>query len=257
MDTLDDHGKMLYDNYINARNEWTSYVAPIAQNYIRDLLNKANKKYYRFDYLFAQYGYKVAEDITSCDNSDKPENIKKLYRKLSLLFHPDKFKTNENLFKFIKTQYDENNATKLSKINEDIDILLDFSYEQIEDYIKCQTNITETATPHYDPKDYDYTTTLQYQMFIKNNINIKDYYSPDELINHIENDYILDREMDYYTRNKDTDENIRIGLEKRLSKTQKELDKARQEWDDAKKQLEDAKKILREFECQIIPGSTY
>ena len=154
MDTLDDHGKMLYDNYIKARNEWTSYVAPIAQNYIRDLLNKANKKYYRFEYLFAQYGYNVTEDITSCDNSDKPKKIKKLYRKLSLLFHPDKFKTNENLFKFIKTLYDENNTTKLSKINEDIDILLDFSYEQIEDYIKCQSNITEK--PIIDLADYDY-----------------------------------------------------------------------------------------------------
>jgi len=253
MDTLDDHGKMLYDNYIKARNEWTNYIAPIAQNYIRETLNKANKKYYRFDYLFVNYGYSVAEDITSCDNSEKPDNIKKLYRKLSLLFHPDKFKTNDNLFKFIKTLYDNNDITKLTKINDDIDILLDFSSDEIEDYIedaiKCQSNITETPVT-IDLTDYDYTTTLQYQMFIKNNINIKDYYSPDELINHIENDYILDREMDYYNRNKDTDENIRIGLEKRLVKTQKELEKANQEWDNAKRQLEEAEKRLRECECK-------
>jgi hypothetical protein len=78
---------------------------------------------------------------------------------------------------------------------------LDLSYDEIEDYIKCQTNTTDTPMPDYDPKDYDYTTTLQYQMFIKNNINIKDYYSPEELIVHIENDYILDREMNYYTMN--------------------------------------------------------
>lgn len=254
MDTLDDHGKMLYDNYIKARNEWTNYIAPIAHDYIRDLLFKANKKYYRYDYLFVNYGFSVAENITSCDNSDKPENIKKLYRKLSLLFHPDKFKTNENLFKFIKTLYDNNDITKLTKINDDIDSLLDFSSEQIEDYIedaiKCQTNVTDTPIPDYDPKDYDYTTTLQYQMFIKNNINMTDYYSPDELINHIENDYILDREMNYYNMNKDVDENIRIGLEKRLSKTKKELEKANQEWDNAKRQLEDAEKRLRECECK-------
>ena len=232
MDTLDDHGKMLYDNYIEARDEWTNYIAPIAQDYIRDTLLKANKKYYRFDYLFVNYGNKIYDDITSCDTSAKPDNIKKLYRKLSLLFHPDKFKTNENLFKFIKTLYDKNEETKLSKINNDIDILLDFSYEQIEDYIKCQQDIIpETNTvdnmTDYNPKDYDYTTTLQYQMFIKNNINMKDYYSPEELINHIENDYILDKEMNYYVMNKDTDENIKIGLEKRISKQMRELEQVK------------------------------
>jgi curved DNA-binding protein CbpA len=247
MDTLDDHGKMLYDNYIKARNEWTNYIAPIAQNYIRDLLSKANKKYYRFDYLFAQYGYKVTEDITSCDNSEKPENIKKLYRKLSLLFHPDKFKTNENLFKFIKTQYDNNDITKLSKINEDIDILLDFSYEQIEDYIKCQSTIVITEKQESAPADYDYTTTIQYQMFIKNNINIKDYYSPEELINHIENDFILDSEMQYYVMNKDMDDNIRIGLEKLVIKKDKELAQVRKEWEESKKKLEEAQKRLDEI----------
>ena len=250
MDTLDDHGKMLYENYIKARTEWTNYIAPIAQDYIRETLTKANKKYSRFDYLFVNYGYNVAEDITSCDNSNKPENIRKLYRKLSLLFHPDKFtpkgcKTNENLFKFIKTLYDNNDITKLSKINDDIDSLLDFSYDEIEDYIKCQINITDKPIT-IDLTDYDYTTNLQYQMFIKNNINIKDYYSPDELIDHIENDYILDKEMNYYVMNKDTDENIRIGLEKRLNKHLRELEQIKKAYSEAQQELAENEKKLAE-----------
>lgn len=249
METLDAQGKMLYDNYIKARNEWTAHIAPIAQQFIQDTLKNANKIYYRFDYVFANYNINMAGELTSCDNSNKSPHVKKIYKKLSLLFHPDKFKVNDNLFKFIKTKYDNNDTTILSKMNNDIDILLDFSCEEIDDYIKRQSSTTNKPIITDETQDYDYTTTMQYKMFISNNINMKDYYSASELINHIENDFISDKELQYYNIYKDSDDNIRIGLEKRvakkneelnvarqqLTKTQKELNTLRQELDEAKK----------------------
>jgi hypothetical protein len=252
MDTLDEEGKMLYDNYIKARNEWTTYIAPKISEYFTKKLNDANKKYYRFNYLFFK---NVAEDITSVDVSNKPENLKKLYRKLSLLFHPDKFTpkdcdANDNLFKFIKKLYDEDDITKLSKINDDIDILLDYNSDMIDNYIMVLEGKTVVENKPVDIGDYDYTQSLQYIMFIKNEFNINHYYTPDELINHIENDYITDSEIAYYNRMKD-DINIMIGLERRIAKKEKECHEVKAKLAKALKEQEQAEEELRILQEQL------
>jgi hypothetical protein len=257
MDTLDEEGKMLYDNYIKARNEWTTYIAPKISEYFTKKLNDANKKYYRFDYLFFK---NVTEDITSVEVSNKPENLRKLYRKLSLLFHPDKYspkgsspkgsETNDNLFKFIKKLYDEDDITKLSKINDDIDMLLDYDSNEIDNYIMVIEGKTVVENKMNDIGDYDYTQSLQYIMFVKNQFNIKDYYTPDELINHIENDYILDSEMAYYNRMKD-DVNIMTGLERRIAKKDKERQEVKEKLAQALKEQEQAEEELRILQEQL------
>ena len=249
MDTLDEEGKMLYDNYIKARNEWTTYVAPKIAEYFTKKLNDANKKYYRFNYLFFK---DVAEDmdITSVEVSNKPESLKKLYRKLSLLFHPDKYSLSDNLFEFIKKLYDEDDITKLSKINDDIDILLDYDSSEIDNYIMVLEGKTVVENKPVDIGDYDYTQSLQYIMFIKNEFNITHYYTPDELINHIENDYISDSEMAYYNRMKD-DVNIMTGLERRIAKKDKERQEVEGKLAQALKEQAQAEEELRILQEQL------
>lgn len=249
MDTLDEEGKMLYDNYIKARNEWTTYIAPKITEYFTKKLNDANKKYYRFNYLFFK---DVAEDmdITSVEVSNKPESLKKLYRKLSLLFHPDKYSLSDNLFKFIKKLYDEDDITKLSKINDDIDILLDYDSSEIDNYIMVLEGKTVVENKPVDIGDYDYTQSLQYIMFIKNEFNINHYYTPDELINHIENDYISDSEMAYYNRMKD-DVNIMTGLERRIAKKDKERQEVEEKLAQALKEQAQAEQELRILQEQL------
>ncbi len=255
MDILDEEGKRLYDNYIKARNEWTTYIAPRISEYFTNKLKEANKKYFRFDYLSFK---NVTEEHTSADVSNKPENLKKLYRKLSLLFHPDKFtprgsfpkgcNKNDNLFKFIKKLYDENDITKLSKINDMIDTLLDYDSDMIDNYIEMLEGKTIVENKMNDIGDYDYTQSLQYIMFVKNQFNIKDYYTPDEMINHIENDYLTDTEMKYYNMMKD-DINIMTGLEKRQIRLEKEHQNLKEKLDQALKeqaQAEEELRILRE-----------
>jgi hypothetical protein len=257
MDTLDEEGKMLYDNYIKARNEWTTYIAPKITEYFTKKLNDANKKYYRFDYLFFK---NVTEDITSVEVSNKPESLKKLYRKLSLLFHPDKYTPkgsspngsihSDNLFKFIKKLYDEDDITKLSKINDDIDMLLDYDSSEIDNYIMVLEGKTVVENKMNDIGDYDYTQSLQYIMFIKNEFNINHYYTPDELINHIENDYISDSEMAYYNRMKD-DVNIMTGLERRIAKKDKERQEVEEKLAQALKEQAQAEQELRILQEQL------
>jgi hypothetical protein len=241
MDTLNEEGKMLYDNYIKARNEWTNYIAPKISEHFTKQLKDANKKYYRFDYLFDK---NVTDDITSVEVSNKPESLKKLYRKLSLLFHPDKYSQNDNLFKFIKKLYDENDTTKLSKINDDIDMLLDYNSDMIDNYIMVLEGKTVVENKSVDIGDYDYMHSLQYIMFVKNQFNITDYYTPDELINHIENDYIMDSEMAYYNRMKD-DINIMTGLERRNTRLDKEQQNLKDKLSHAIKEQADAEDKLR------------
>lgn len=243
MDTLDEKGKKLYNDYIKARNKWTTYISPKVTEYFQKTLKDANKEYYRFNYLFFK---NITDDLTSCDITNKPENLKKLYRKLSLLFHPDKFKTNDSLFKFIKNLYDSNNLTKISKINDDIDMLLDYNSDMIDKYIMTLEgkNIVTEQGETVDVQDYDYTTTLAYIMFIKNQINLNDYYTPEELINHIENDHITESEMQYYTMNND-DPNIKIGIEKRIIRLKRENTIMKEKLAQSMKQVADAEEKIR------------
>ena len=113
-------------------------------------------------------------------------------------------------------------GTKISKINDDIDILLDYDSDMIDNYIVILEGKTVVENKPVDIYCYDYTQSLQYIMFVKNQFNINHYYTPDELINHIENDYITDSEINYYNAIKD-DINIMTGLERRQAKKDREL----------------------------------
>jgi hypothetical protein len=90
MSHLTEEGQKLYDAYINAKKAWTVYVEFHAKYAFNKKFNELGKKYYKYDYK-----YYIPKDEAAMMNDMKDNKkiqsakTKKVYRKLSLLFHPN------------------------------------------------------------------------------------------------------------------------------------------------------------------------
>jgi hypothetical protein len=193
---LDNHGKKLYDDYIEAQNTWFTYVKPKAYKIFNDHLNEQNKKFYKFEYYTSKINMndkKYSTDTSSDDN-------KKIYKLLSKKFHPDKFHkiNSDKFFAKINKAIDENNTNFLESIIEKTEKILQFSDDEFTKFYESINN---------DDNDIELSSTLSYQFYM-NKINKKDienmYFTEDELIKEIESTYNLnfvqfcfDRYRDY------------------------------------------------------------
>lgn len=230
MDLLDEYGKKLYRAYLKSKQEWLDYVTPLATNFTLNKINESGKIYNRFSYLYfkieseeekaerieREKKYNTVSTELQFESTKASEECRTLYKKLSLMFHPDKFKTNDNLFKYIKTSYENNDIDVLNQIFQDILIISEKTADEIDDYIKNIPII------HKEILEDDFTQTTAYKNFAKNKVDLDFYMSQDEMINHIENDYLLTNELKYYQLLSKTDKIIELGLIKRETRLQKE-----------------------------------
>ena len=106
---MDNTEQILYSNFIKAQKEWVNYIRPVATKSFNDRLNELNKKYYRYQYY---------STIRTTDNVVGNTEIKQLYRKLSLKFHPDKFQKNGYIFVLLTKMYETGDQKSLEYINE-------------------------------------------------------------------------------------------------------------------------------------------
>ena len=255
MDSLDEYGKKLYRAYLKAKQEWLDYVTPLATDFTLNKIHESGKVYNRYSYLFfkVESEEEKAErierekkyDTVSTELQFEPikvsEECRTLYKKLSLMFHPDKFKTNDNLFKYIKTSYENNDIDVLNQIFLDILIISEKTSDEIEYYIK---NIPIIRKENLET---DFTQTTAYKNFTKNKVDLEFYMSLEELVDHIENSYLLKDELKYYEKLSETDQIIKIGLTKREIRLKDEeiRDLKREcELQELKKQLHDKEKEI-------------
>lgn len=99
---LDEKGKELYENYISSMKKWIDYIKPTAYKKFNDYIEKSGKKYNIHEYYIIKYDTNINDQVQS------PDIITK-YKKLCLLFHPDKFNNTQstNLFTLIQKLYNE------------------------------------------------------------------------------------------------------------------------------------------------------
>lgn len=225
MDKLDEHGKKLYQTYLKAKKEWLDYVKPLATNFTLNKIQESGKIYFRFSYIFINNREKTCKTISpelQVDNVKDREECRTIYKKLSLKFHPDKFKTNDNLFTYINASYENNNYDVLTKIFSDILIILEKTTDEIDQYIQNIQNIQNLPFIHKENVETDFTESTAYHNFLQNKVDLQYYMNPDELINHIENSYMLDDELLYYNSIAEIDETVKLGLLKREIRLQNE-----------------------------------
>jgi hypothetical protein len=229
METLDEHGKKLYRAYLKAKQEWIEYITPIATDFTLNKIHETGKIYNRFSYLY----FKIETDLEKeerlkreTDNIMSPElkydciksseECRTLYKKLSLMFHPDKFKTNDNLFKYIKTSYENNDFDVLAQIFSDSIEISEKTSEEIDKYIRNIPII------HKEQIENDFTQTEAYKNFTKNKVDLDFYMTQKEIADYIENSYLVTNELKYYELLGKTDDVIKFGLLKRELRLQNE-----------------------------------
>jgi hypothetical protein len=204
--------KKLYDEYITSYKKWVQYIELKIKYKHSELLSKNNKKYYKYEYLNT-----YITDIINENNIDTQSTESKLkYKKLSLLFHPDKFSTTTSIFSFInKHKYniqileiiDSISDKILDKTKEEIDIIIDKLYNKEfidkilslhksshnKDYFSIITLIDMISEDKYTE---NYMNTITQSMAYKYYLNEKEgknildlHWTEDELIKEIMTSY--------------------------------------------------------------------
>lgn len=128
METLDQTGRLLYDSYINARDAWIAYIRPIAIVKLNNYLSSTGRVYNKYEY------YTIAYDLMkdkSVHQLNKPINkdIMAKYKKLCILFHPDKFihPSSSELFCLLKKWFDSGNSSMLDMLDHISHFILEIS----------------------------------------------------------------------------------------------------------------------------------
>lgn len=129
METLDPAGKLLYDSYINARDAWISYIRPRAIAKLNNYLSSTGRAYYKYEYYTdTTYGF-MKDKSTTIQNKPKTPDMVAKYKKLCILFHPDKFKhsSSSELFCLLKKWFDAGNASMLDILDRISHFILEIS----------------------------------------------------------------------------------------------------------------------------------
>jgi hypothetical protein len=144
-----DEGKKLYEEYIKSYKAWIQYIEMKIKYKQSEFLSKNNKKYYKYDYLSMYDNITNLYNEKSLTESTQSAESKLKYKKLSLLFHPDKFNITTSIFSFINKH--KSNIKILELLDSISDNILDKTKEEIDNII----------------------TKLDNEKFINNIINLK------------------------------------------------------------------------------------
>lgn len=116
---LDEEGKQIYNEYMTSLNKWCLYVREKTIVHLNEHLTKTGKIYNSNEYYNASI--KNFIDNSSDKSSDKPSaKLNTQYKKLSLLFHPDKFHNvlGNALFTIINKFYNDGNEFMIEIIDD-------------------------------------------------------------------------------------------------------------------------------------------
>lgn len=120
MDTLDPEGLVLYQAYIKARDDWVAYIRPKAIQKLNDYLSSTGKKYYKYEYLHHKQ-YEYLADARELFSKERPKSkeLEAKYKKLCILYHPDKFQhsSSGDLFCTIRKFYDDEDEVMLDVLD--------------------------------------------------------------------------------------------------------------------------------------------
>lgn len=207
--------KKLYDDYITSYKKWIQYIELKVQYKHSELLSKNNKKYYKYEYLNTNI-----TDILENNIDTQSTESKLKYKKLSLLFHPDKFSTTSSIFSFInKHKYnieileiiDSISDKILDKTKEEIDIIIDklnnkefidkilslhkssYKLSHNKDYFSIITSTDMISEDKYTEKYMNrITQSMAYKYYLdekEGKIILDSHWTDDELIKEIMTSY--------------------------------------------------------------------
>jgi hypothetical protein len=201
LDLLDDEGKQLYNDYITATKKWVQYISPKADANFNTYINTTKKLYNKYSYLTEQY-LQISENI-NCTSSIQSKDLTAKYKKLSLLFHPDKYHNanNSKMFILIHQFYSNNNEIIINIIDTISHIILDT--ENIDNLVTNleNSNITEILES-YDKNNH----TELFRLLNNPNLiaNTSDSKETKTISDDIYTEYIFSENYKFYKQCKQT-----------------------------------------------------
>ena len=206
LDTLDDEGKQLYNDYLTATKKWVEFIAPKADAKFNTYINTTKKIYNKSelsDVMFRQYSCKFSSNIKTT-SSTQSKDLTSKYKKLSLLFHPDKYHNpnNSKLFVLIKQFYNDNNEIIINIIDNISHIILDTP--NIDNLVTNleNPNITQILQSYDQTNHTEIFTLLNNPNPIINNCNTQDTITPDS--DEVYTAYIFSEKYRFYQQCKTT-----------------------------------------------------
>jgi hypothetical protein len=125
MDELNDEGLKIYNDYKIHVIRWQNYIKSKCIVKLHTYLNTSGKVFDKNEYWLQKY-MNTKEETNDIIQS---QNMHSKYKKLCLLFHPDKFNNprNTEFFQLINKLYSENNILLIDAINNASYIILELS----------------------------------------------------------------------------------------------------------------------------------
>lgn len=150
-ETLDATGQELYRAFIQSRDAWIGYIRPKAIQKLNDYLDSNKKTFSKYEYLNSQI--KTFVDQLPFNINRKTKELEAKYKKLSIIYHPDKFhhSSSSNLFCLIKKFFDNNDIVMLEIIDDITYIILETSY----------INLSNLLTNLEDPQIIEYIKNIR------------------------------------------------------------------------------------------------
>lgn len=147
MDKLDEHGQQLYNAFIQHRDAWVAYITPIALRKLDNYLSSQGR-----DYNLNEYWNRYISNHTTSTHKPTKDTTAR-YKKLSILFHPDKFDKPgaTAFFSLLNKYHKEGNGELLDIIDTISHLLLELpSLEKIVTNLEHLTN-ADTLTMKKEP----------------------------------------------------------------------------------------------------------
>ena len=131
LEPLDEEGQQIYQDYLIHQEKWGNYIRSRAIKYLNNYLETTGKLYDQYEYLTENL-LNTNLDSNSNSNSSNPDNVyidKELtdkYKRLCVLFHPDKFinSSSTEFFTLITKFYKDGNKTIINAITTITDKIL-------------------------------------------------------------------------------------------------------------------------------------
>jgi hypothetical protein len=171
MESLDQTGRLLYDSYITTRDAWISYIRPRAITRLNSYLASTGRIYPKYEYYTnTTQGFMKDKSIPVA--KPKSHAMVAKYKKLCILFHPDKFNhsSSTDLFHLLKKWFDSNNLEMLDILdyiahlileippsNELHNLLANLANRDILDIVKSNCRDMEDAICIFDLLNSDIT----------------------------------------------------------------------------------------------------
>lgn len=126
MNHLSSEGQELFNAFNSATKAWSDYIVPIALKAFNDRLTSLGKKHSKLDGMAIFDDSPTSSKLSSASSNDisrSNADCKAIYKKLALIFHPDKFAGPDEIFKQICAYVSVNDYKSLLSFHQLIETL--------------------------------------------------------------------------------------------------------------------------------------